>query len=97
MPRTVTVELSEEHARWIDDRIAAGDYPDEASAVRDGLDELVMAELTGSDSAPLTNQDVAEAVRPAYDRMLAGTAHYLTAEEVFGGVSERYRAWKKAQ
>jgi putative addiction module CopG family antidote len=92
MPRTVTVELSEEHARWIDDRVADGDYPDAAAAVREGLDHLrdQADELPGVSA--LTDHELRDAVQPGLDRLKAGHDHLLTADEVFGRARARYLA-----
>lgn len=81
-PRTVLIELSDEHAKWIDDRVARGEFPDEAAAVREGLDELAWSRSTEVEPGyVLTNDDIREAIRPVLERWKSGdTTSYTLAE-----------------
>lgn len=93
--RTVTVELSEDQARWIEERIEAREHPDAASVVRGVLDaRLIEDEQTHPEHDDAV---IREAVAPVLERMRNGTAVWHSHEDVFGRMSERRLARKTAR
>ena len=91
-PRTIVVELSEEHARWIDDRIASGEYPDEAALVRESIDNLALETvLDEMPTVELTDEALRIAVTPAYERWVSGTGITYTGDEVRERLEARAR------
>jgi Arc/MetJ-type ribon-helix-helix transcriptional regulator len=79
--RTVTLELSEEQARWVDERVAEGAYPDTATAVADALEDRMIQEAIRSGSL-----DAATAVQDRADNDPAGD---VDLDEYFDGVASR--------
>jgi Arc/MetJ-type ribon-helix-helix transcriptional regulator len=81
--RTVTLGLSEEQAQWIDERIAEGEYATATEALLDGLKALIRgSDIKEPSQDKLSDEEVAEAVRPALERLRNGSARYYTSEQV---------------
>lgn len=90
--RTVTLELSEEQAQWVDERVAEG-FPDAAAVVSDAVDAAVLdSKLAQAAVDDIDKEEIRAAVARALERLDKGTAHLLSADEVFGRKTEGYFA-----
>lgn len=87
--RTVVLELSEERARWIDDRVVNRGFADAQDVINDALDTLALDEQL----PPLfSDEEIRAAVAPVLERVDSGTAEWRTPEQVFDGLLDRHAA-----
>lgn len=90
--RTVLLELSEEQAKWIDGRVAAGDYPDAKALVNDAIDAKLLDDVIGGE--PYIDDDtLRRAVAPVLESIKDGTATFYSAEQVFEHLDRCAAAW----
>jgi antitoxin ParD1/3/4 len=76
--RTVTIGLSEDQARWIDDRVGAGEYASEREVVSAGL-EMLQSQLGAAD---LDEDWVRRDVIPRLERMRADPSLGFSVDDV---------------
>lgn len=84
-----TIELPDDMAQVVKDKIASGEYESESDIFCEGLRQLDVCDL---DDATLLAE-----IKPAYDAYLKDPSSAIPAEEVFGGLSARYQARKLAR
>lgn len=79
-----TISLPDEHAEFIDAKVASGDYASASEVVRAGL-----RALQERDAA--IERWLREEVVPTYEHMKANPESWIPAEEVFRRLRERNR------
>jgi antitoxin ParD1/3/4 len=87
--RSLTITLSDDVAKRLDDKVASGEYGSPSEAVEDGLRLLDVPDF---DDATLM-----AAIRPAYEAYRREPKRAIPADEVFDGLDARYQARKRAR
>ncbi|EJW10505.1 hypothetical protein A33M_4342 [Rhodovulum sp. PH10] len=80
--RSLTVTLSEDLMRLVEERVGSGAYADASAVVRDGLQAL--ADRDTALDAWLRND-----VAATYDRVASGEEPLVPSSDVFGGLEAR--------
>lgn len=91
--RTVTVELSEEQARWIDEQVEAGEYPDQPTLLVQALETGLkwVRETSGTHEADW----VVREVLPALERLGSDPARGYSIDQARSELEHR-RAMRAA-
>lgn len=86
MPKVVkrTFSLTEEQAKFIDEKVESGSFASGSEVVRDGL-----RSLQSRDEA--VDRWLRQEVAPVYDRVKSGKAKLLTTEEVRARLQAEYQ------
>jgi antitoxin ParD1/3/4 len=80
-----TFSLSNEHTKYIDEKVASGAYASDSEVVRAGLRALQERDLAIS-------RWLLDEVAPAYDAIKADPARAVPADAVFSQIRRRGRA-----
>ncbi|WP_146604655.1 ribbon-helix-helix domain-containing protein [Rhodoplanes roseus] len=80
----MTVTLSDELARLVEERVGSGAYMDESAVVSDGLRALQAQDTT-------IERWLCDEVGPTYDRVRGGTEPLIPADEVLADLEIRCR------
>jgi antitoxin ParD1/3/4 len=91
MPKVVkrTFSLTQEQAKFIDERVESGEYASGSEVVREGIRAMQ------EDNAAIERW-LRKEVLPAIERVKSGKAKTHTPEEVRRHIEERYRQLLKA-
>lgn len=84
-----TFSLTEEQAKFIDDRVASGGYASGSEVVREGLREM-------QDEDAAIDRWLRKEVLPVLDRVRSGKTKTHTPEEVRQHLRERHKQLLKA-
>lgn len=91
MPKVVkrTFSLTEEQAKFIDDRVGSGAYASGSEVVREGLREL-------QEEQAVLDDWLRREVSPVIARVRAGTEKLLSPDEVRGSLKREHQKLLKA-